>query len=326
MEKKNIFVTGCAGFIGSQLCERLINQGHQVFGIDNFNSHLYHHDLKENRWGNTGMGLYYRDIRSKIILRSALLKSDIDFDYVIHLAAHAGVRDSLGNENEYHSNNIDGTQSLIDVIKESNKDTKVIYASTSSVYGGTPMPSDGWIEDDVRGHQLNPYAYTKFVNECQFKSSGLPNVGLRFFTVYGPWGRPDMALFQFVRSVLDNKPIDLYNYGKMKRDFTYIDDILDGIEIVMKNFDQGKIESNEIFNIGRGEQVNLVDFVSAIESCCGKRAVTNMVEKHPADTIETWSNIDKLGQYGYKPKVSINEGVKKFYEWYVDYTSKYGEL
>jgi len=326
MDKKKIFVTGCAGFIGSQLCERLINQGHEVLGIDNFNSHLYHHDLKENRWRTTGMGLYYRDIRSKIILKSAIMRSNIDFDYIIHLAAHAGVRDSLGNENEYHSNNIDGTQSLIDIVKESGKDTKIIYASTSSVYGGTPMPATGWVEDDIRGHQLNPYAYTKFVNECQFKSSGLQNVGLRFFTVYGPWGRPDMALFQFVRSVLDNKPIDLYNYGKMKRDFTYIDDILDGIEIVMKNFDEGKIESNEIFNIGRGEQVDLVDFVSAIESCCGKKAITNMVEKHPADTVETWSNIDKLGQYGYKPKVSINEGVKRFYEWYVDYTSKYGEL
>jgi len=326
MDKKKIFVTGCAGFIGAQLCKRLKQDGHEVIGIDNFNAQLYDSKLKSNRWKIHGVPTYERDVRSRIILHSVMVHHGTDFDYIIHLAAHAGVRQSMGEENEYHSNNIDGTQLLIDEFRKHNPDVKVIYASTSSVYGGTPMPATGWVEDDIRGHQLNPYAYTKFVNECQFKSSGLQNVGLRFFTVYGPWGRPDMALFQFVRSVLDNKPIDLYNYGKMKRDFTYIDDILDGIEIVMKNFDEGKIESNEIFNIGRGEQVDLVDFVSAIESCCGKKAITNMVEKHPADTVETWSNIDKLGQYGYKPKVSINEGVKRFYEWYVDYTSKYGEL
>lgn len=325
MDKKKILITGCAGFIGSQLCDRLLKEGHEVIGIDNFNRHLYDHKLKKNRWKINRIDMFERDLRSEIILRGIFLENP-DIDYVIHLAAHAGVRDSFGKENEYHSNNIDGTQTLIDFIKNNSPETKVIYASTSSVYGGTPVPERGWVEDDVRGHQLNAYAYTKFVNECQFKVSGLQNVGLRFFTVYGPWGRPDMALFQFTRNILDEKSISLYNHGYMRRDFTYIDDILDGIQIVMKNFDAGEIESNEIFNIGRGEQVELTDFVSAIENCCGKKAIIEYVDKHPADTTETWSNIDKLRQYGYEPKTDIQEGVRKFYEWYVDYKSKYGEV
>lgn len=325
MDKKKILVTGCAGFIGSQLCDRFVKQGHEVIGIDNFNRHLYDHKLKRNRWKINRIDIYERDLRSKIILRGIFLENP-DIDYVIHLAAHAGVRDSFGKENEYHSNNIDGTQTLIDFIKDNSPETKVIYASTSSVYGGTPVPERGWVEDDVRGHQLNAYAYTKFVNECQFRVSGLQNVGLRFFTVYGPWGRPDMALFQFTRNILDGTPISLYNHGYMRRDFTYIDDILDGIEIVMKNFDAGEIESNEIFNVGRGEQVELDDFVSAIENCCEKKAVIEYADKHPADTTETWSNIDKLKQYGYQPKTDIQEGVENFYKWYIDYTRKHGEV
>lgn len=325
MDKKKILITGCAGFIGSQLCDRLLKEGHEVIGIDNFNRHLYDHKLKKNRWKINRIDMFERDLRSEIILRGIFLENP-DIDYVIHLAAHAGVRDSFGKENEYHSNNIDGTQTLIDFIKNNSPETKVIYASTSSVYGGTPVPERGWVEDDVRGHQLNAYAYTKFVNECQFKVSGLQNVGLRFFTVYGPWGRPDMALFQFTRNILDGKSISLYNHGYMRRDFTYIDDILDGIQIVMKNFDAGEIESNEIFNIGRGEQVELTDFVSAIENCCGKKAIIEYVDKHPADTTETWSNIDKLKEYGYQPKTDIQEGVENFYKWYIDYTRKHGEV
>lgn len=324
MEKKKILVTGSAGFIGSQLINRLIQKGHKASGIDNFNSHLYNFKLKHDRHEEFTHKLYDRDIRSGLLIEHVARHEPPDI--VIHLAAHAGVRDSFGNEGEYHSNNIDGTQNLIDKFKKYSPNTKFIYASTSSVYGGTPISENGWIEEDIRGHQLNAYAYTKFVNECQFKTSGLQNVGLRFFTVYGPWGRPDMALFQFTKNILDGRPISLYNYGNMKRDFTYIDDILDGIEIVLEKFDAGEIESNEIFNIGRGEQVDLLDFVSAIENCCGKKAITELVEKHPADTVETWSSTKKLEAYGYKPKTSIKEGVREFYEWYVDYTSKYGEL
>lgn len=324
MKKKTIMVTGCAGFIGSQLCDRLKKQGHKVIGMDNFNSHLYNFKLKTSRAIKFSLEVYDKDVRSSSAVNHILMAHAPDF--VIHLAAHAGVRDSYGKENEYHSNNIDGTQNLIDRIRETKPDTKVIYASTSSVYGGTPVPEDGWVESDVRGHQLNAYAYTKFVNECQFKISGLQNVGLRFFTVYGPWGRPDMALFRFTRNILDGTPINLYNHGYMRRDFTYIDDILDGIETVLKNFDAGEIESNEIFNIGRGEQVELIDFVSIIEECCGKKATMEFVDKHPADTTETWSNVNKLRQYGYEPQTNIQDGVRKFYEWYVEYTNKNGEL
>jgi UDP-glucuronate 4-epimerase len=330
MDKLNILITGGAGFIGSHLYQRLKDK-HNVFCLDNFNDHLYDPKLKRKRVNEFKITHWQRDIRSAQLNDVTFLKpSEVThFDYVIHLAAHAGVRDSFGKESEYHSNNIEGTQQLIDAIKympEGRKKPRVIYASTSSVYGGTPITEKGWVEDDVRAHQLNAYAYTKYVNECQFKASGLENVGLRFFTVYGPWGRPDMALFQFTKKILDGETIDVYNYGDMKRDFTYIDDIIDGIEIVLNNFEEGNIESNEIFNIGRGEQVPLMDFIKAIERNCGKEAIMNLCEKHPADTKETWSNTEKLQALGYNPKVSIDEGVKQFFEWYKEWIPKLGDV
>jgi len=330
MDKLKILITGGAGFIGSQLYARLADK-HDVVSMDNYNDHLYHPKLKTQRTKQFELTFWDRDIRSDILMNSSLINHGGagPFDYIIHLAAHAGVRDSFGNEAEYHSNNIDGTQKLIDVINdmpEGMKRPRVIYASTSSVYGGTPITENGWVEDNVKAHQLNAYAYTKYVNECQFKSSGIDNVGLRFFTVYGPWGRPDMALFQFTKKILDGETIDVYNYGDMKRDFTYIDDILDGIEIVLEKFDSREIESNEIFNIGRGEQVQLMDFIKAIERETGKGAKMNLCEKHPADTKETWSNTEKLQALGYSPKVSIDEGVKKFFEWYKEWIPKLGDV
>jgi UDP-glucuronate 4-epimerase len=326
MDNKRILVTGAAGFIGSQLCLRLTGMGHDVIGCDNWNSHLYDPWLKVKRHTNFGMQIMDMDIRDELMLGNLLndqrLIPDVvgePFDYVIHLAAHAGVRDSFGKESEYHSNNIDGTQNLINLFENYSPQTKFIYASTSSVYGGTPISENGWKEDFVQAHQLNAYAYTKYINECQFGISKLFSTGLRFFTVYGPWGRPDMALFQFTKSTLDGTPIKVYNYGDMKRDFTYIDDILDGICIVLANVESGVIPNNEIFNIGRGEQVQLMDFISEIEKNVGKEVTKEMVAKHPADTKETWSNTDKLQKLGYTPKVSIAEGVAKFYEWYKNF-------
>jgi len=306
-----VLVTGAAGFIGSQLCDRLQKRGLSVKGIDNFNDHLYTPRLKRDRMVHFGLDIWGCDMRDEIKLEALL--GDFRPDVIVHLGAMAGVRDSLGKEKSYHQNNIDATQNLIDICKRHLPDTRIVYASTSCVYAGSPVP---WVEGKETGKQLNAYGYTKWANECQMQSSGLNTVGLRFFTVYGPWGRPDMALFDFTKNILDGKEITVYNYGDMKRDFTYVDDILDGIEVVLDNTD---IESGEIFNIGRGEQVALMDFINEIEKNTGKEAIKNLAPKHPADTLETWSNTSKLQALGYEPKVSIAEGVERFYEWYKEY-------
>ena len=308
---KKVLVTGAAGFIGSQLSKRLMNRGLHVKGIDNFNEHLYTPRLKVDRMNHFVLDIWGCDLKDEVKLE-ALLR-DFQPDTIVHLAAMAGVRDSMGKEKSYHENNIDATQNLIDICKEHLPETRIVYASTSCVYAGSPVP---WTEGQESGKQLNAYGYTKWANECQMQSSGLNNIGLRFFTVYGPWGRPDMALFDFTKNILDEKEIIVYNYGDMKRDFTYVDDILDGIEVVLDNTE---IPSNEIFNIGRGEQVALMDFIGEIEKNTGKDAIKKLAPKHPADTLETWANTSKLQALGYKPKVDIAEGVEAFYEWYKTY-------
>jgi UDP-glucuronate 4-epimerase len=308
---KKILVTGAAGFIGSQLAGRLQNNGYEVKGIDNFNRHLYDPKLKIDRMTHFDLFIWNCDLADDI--KTEALLREFSPDVIIHLAAHAGVRDSMGKEKQYHRNNIDATQNLIDVCKKYLPDTRIIYASTSCVYAGSQVP---WTEGQETGKQLNAYGYTKWANECQFQSSGLNTVGLRFFTVYGPWGRPDMALFDFTNKILDGEEITVYNYGNMKRDFTFVEDILDGIECVLNH---PEIESGEIFNIGRGEQVELMEFITQIEKNVGKEAIKNLAPKHPADTLETWSNTSKLEALGYQPKVSIAEGVERFYEWYKTY-------
>jgi UDP-glucuronate 4-epimerase len=305
-----VLVTGAAGFIGSQLSDRLQKRGLTVKGIDNFNNHLYTPELKVDRMKHFDLDIWGCDLKDEVKLE-ALLR-DFRPDTIVHLAAMAGVRDSMGKEKSYHANNIDATQNLIDICKQHLPETRIVYASTSCVYAGSQTP---WTEGQETGKQLNAYGYTKWANECQMQSSGLNTTGLRFFTVYGPWGRPDMALFDFTKNILDGKEITVYNYGKMKRDFTYVEDILDGIEVVLDNDNL----LGEIFNIGRGEQVELLDFIGEIEKQTGKTAIKNLAPKHPADTLETWSNTDKLQALGYDPKVSIAEGVEKFYEWYKTY-------
>lgn len=310
-----ILVTGAAGFIGSQLMNRLKNNGHKVLGIDNYNDHLYDPSLKVARTQHFGLDIRVCDIRDYDGLKQTV--EGFQPDQIVHLAAHAGVRDSFGKERSYHSNNIDGTQNLIEVCKDT--DIKVIYSSTSSVYGMTPIPEEGWTEDLVTAKQRNAYAYTKYVNEIQFAISGVQNIGLRFFTVYGPWGRPDMALFDFTKKMLDKEQINVYNYGDMKRDFTYVEDILDGIELIINSFDS--LESGEIFNIGYGQQVQLMDFVEEIEKNVGQKADINLAPRHPADTLETWSNTNKLQQLGYNPSTDVKQGISNFYNWYVEYHS-----
>jgi len=308
MEK--YLVTGAAGFIGSQLLNRLKTRSAIARGIDNYNDHLYSPQLKSDRAHHFDIDVRNIDLRNERELEKVIVAYRPTT--IIHLAAHAGVRDSFGKEKQYHSNNIDATQNLIDLCKKHIPNVRIIYASTSCVYAGSELP---WTEGKETGKQLNPYGWTKWVNECQFQSSGLHNIGLRFFTVYGPWGRPDMALFDFTKKILVEEEITVYNYGNMKRDFTYVEDILDGIECVIDN----EVESGEIFNIGRGQPVQLMDFIEEIEKNTGKKAIKNLVPKHPADTLETWSNTSKLESLGYCPDTDISVGIKNFYEWYMEY-------
>jgi len=309
-----ILVTGAAGFIGSQLTARLRDQGYTVKGLDNYNNHLYEPDLKVKRVDHFDIDVVPCDLRMIPGSGIALDKLLIDFapTHIIHLGAHAGVRDSFGKEKQYHANNIDATQNLIDICKEHLPDVRIIYASTSCVYAGSELP---WTEGRETGKQLNPYGWTKWSNECQMQGSGLNTTGLRFFTVYGPWGRPDMALFDFTKNILAGNEITVYNYGNMKRDFTYIDDILGGIECILF----ADLQAGEIFNIGRGQPVELMDFVREIEKNTGCEAKINYAPQHPADTLETWSNSSKLMALGYTPTTSIAEGVANFYEWYKEY-------
>ena len=308
MEK--YLVTGAAGFIGSQLLNRLKTRSAIARGIDNYNDHLYSPQLKSDRAHHFDIDVRNIDLRNERELEKVIVAYRPTT--IIHLAAHAGVRDSFGKEKQYHSNNIDATQNLIDLCKKHIPNVRIIYASTSCVFAGSELP---WTEGKETGKQLNPYGWTKWVNECQFQSSGLHNIGLRFFTVYGPWGRPDMALFDFTKKILVEEEITVYNYGNMKRDFTYVEDILDGIECVIDN----EVESGEIFNIGRGQPVQLMDFIEEIEKNTGKKAIKNLVPKHPADTLETWSNTSKLESLGYCPDTDISVGIKNFYEWYMEY-------
>lgn len=207
MNNMKILVTGAAGFIGSQLSRRLMDDGHTVKGIDNFNSHLYEPELKRDRMVHFGLDIWGCDLKDPI--KTEALLRDFEPEVIIHLAALAGVRDSLGKEKHYHANNIDATQNLIDICKTHLPNVRIIYASTSCVYAGSQVP---WTEGNETGKQLNAYGYTKWANECQMQSSGLNTVGLRFFTVYGPWGRPDMALFDFTKNILAGNEITVYNY------------------------------------------------------------------------------------------------------------------
>jgi len=306
-------ITGCAGFIGYHLAQSLQDDGHKVSGFDNFN-HYYDVSLKNARANNLrerSIEVSYVDLKDLTGLTEFMKRHKPDI--VMHLAAYAGVRHSLEEPQTYIDNNVTGTQNLIEACNAAGVD-QVVYASTSCTMAGNELP---WKEDEKCGYQLNPYGYTKFTNEAQFMSSSITRtVGLRFFTVYGPWGRPDMALFDFTKNIVAGEPIKLFNHGDMIRDFTYVDDIVNGIVIVLNQSLSQTEEFNEIYNIGYGEQVQLVDFVDHIETNLGRKAKRKLVPKHPADTQATWSDTTKLQKLGYKPTVSIAEGVERFVSWY----------
>lgn len=312
---KHVMVTGGAGFIAYHLIQSLVEDGYEVSAFDNYNPY-YNPDLKFDRaenLSNIGVSVANIDLKDKQRLSDFIEKNKPDI--VMHLAAYAGVRHSLSEPQTYIDNNITGTQNLINVCTKLGID-KVVYASTSCTMAGNELP---WKESDKTGYQLNPYGYTKSANENQFMSSDIANtIGLRFFTVYGPWGRPDMALFDFTNNIVAGKPIELFNYGDMIRDFTYVDDIVQGIRIIFNEI-QKHDKLSEVYNIGYGDQVKLVDFVEHIENNLDKKAIRNLVPMHPADTYATWSDTTKLQALGYKPTTPISVGVAKFIEWYKSY-------
>lgn len=307
-----IMITGIAGFIGFHTAKHFKELGHEVWGLDNFNSY-YDPELKQKRAMilRTQHGISVEKIDIKNSEELDFIVSNFKPDTCIHLAAMAGVRYSMDHADEYITNNCLGTLNLIRTLEKYQCDN-VIYASTSCVMHGNPLP---WGESDYLYPQINPYGYTKYINESQFHISKIPNaMGLRFFTVYGPWGRPDMALFDFTKNILAGNPITLFNYGDMKRDFTYVDDIVQGISCVFHN-----MTSRDMYNIGRGEQVELTRFVNAIQDSLGKVAEIKYAPKHPADAVETWSDTTKLQKIGYKPSTSIEQGVDNFVQWYRSY-------
>lgn len=312
----NIFITGCAGFIGSAVAKKLLQKNHKVVGVDNFNDY-YDPKLKRDRariFLKNSLEIILADIIDKKKLHSLFEKNS--FDVICHLAAQAGVRYSLTDPYVYEKTNILGTLTLFELAREF-KIPKIVYASSSSVYGASPTIP--FSENDPVQYPLSLYAATK--RSCELIAYtyhhlyGFKCVGLRYFTVYGPWGRPDMALFKFVKSILHEKSIDVYNYGDMERDFTYIDDIVDGtVRALEKSFEY------EIFNLGNNMPIKLDYFIEIIEKQLGKKAKKKLLTLQPGDIIKTYADITKAKKFlGWKPKMPIEEGVMRFIEWYKEY-------
>lgn len=327
-------VTGAAGFIGFHTIKRLLEAGHAVVGIDNLNDY-YDVNLKQTRVNLLQSPLFsFRKIDIAHQHPMSQLFAEEKFDRVIHLAAQAGVRYSLENPHVYAEANLIGHLNVLEGCRH-NKVEHLLYASSSSVYGlNRKMPFS--TEDSV-DHPVSLYAATKKANELMSHTYshlyGLPTTGLRFFTVYGPWGRPDMALFKFTKAMLEGKSIDVYNYGKMKRDFTYVDDIVEAIirmqDVIPQADPTWTVESGSpasssapyhIYNIGNSSPVELMDYITALEEALGIEAQKNMMPIQAGDVLETSADTQPLyDTIGFKPQTSVKEGVKKFVEWYKTY-------
>ena len=307
-----IFITGIAGFIGFHLARELKAYGHDVLGCDNYNG-MYSPHLKMDRCKVLEMAeIPVKNVDIGFLNEAAVEDSDI----IVHLAAWAGVRHSLEQPNIYTKNNILGTQGVIDIAEK--LDIPVVYASSSSVYAGQKPP---FTEDMNFKHHLNPYAWSKYVNECQFKHSKLrSSIGFRFFTVYGPYGRPDMALHGFTDKIIKDEPIEVFGHGKMSRDFTYVQDIVNGVQLLIDKVH--RIDGHEIYNIGSGESVPLMSFVRLIEENLERKAKINYVDMHAADIRHTLADITEIKTLGYRPMTSIETGIRSFISWYKDYYQK----
>ena len=330
-----ILVTGAAGFIGMHASERLLARGDEVIGLDNLNDY-YDPTLKEARLARLTPQKSFRFVKMDVADRPGMerLFAEEKFDRVIHLAAQAGVRYSLQNPHAYIDSNVVGFMNILEGCRHS-KVQHLVYASSSSVYGGnTKMP---FSERDSVDHPVSIYAATKKANELMAHTYshlyGLPTTGLRFFTVYGPWGRPDMALFLFTKAIIEGRPIDVFNHGKMKRDFTFVDDIVEG---VIRTLDRtaaadAAFDSNlpdpgrsnvpyRVFNIGNNDPVELMAFVAAIEDTLGMKAQKNFMPLQDGDVPSTYADTDELNAWtGFAPATSVKDGVARFVAWYRDY-------
>jgi UDP-glucuronate 4-epimerase len=330
-----ILITGIAGFIGYQLGKRLLEEKWQVVGIDNMNAY-YDVQLKIDRLkqleGKENFQFYQMDISDKTGM--AKVFSQEGFDSVVNLAAQAGVRYSLTNPYAYIESNISGFTNILEGCRH-HQVKHLVFASSSSVYGAnTNMPFS--VHQNV-DHPMSLYAATKKANELMAHTYaslyGLPVTGLRFFTVYGPWGRPDMALFLFTKAILAGKPINVFNNGKMRRDFTYIDDIVEGVVRVIERIPESNPDWRgdrpdpatsyapyNIFNIGNNNPIELLSFINIIEDALGKKAIKNMMPMQPGDVPATYADIDDLMQLvGFTPKVPIDIGIRRFIDWYTGY-------
>ena len=333
--KKKIVVTGSAGFIGYFLSIKLLEQGNNVIGIDNHNNY---YDPKIKNARRERLIKYPNYKHYKIDLKDDKSLNKVFKDHkpnrVVNLAAQAGVRYSIENPLAYINSNIVGFANILENCR--NYDVEhLVYASTSSVYGAnTKMP---FSEHDSSNHPLSVYAASKKSNELMAHTYShlyqLPTTGLRFFTVYGPWGRPDMALFKFTKAILEEKSIDVFNHGKHTRDFTYVDDIVEGVIKALENVAISNVDWNSnqpdpatskapwrIYNIGNNDPVQLMDYIYALEKNLKKKAKINFLPLQPGDVPDTYANVDNLkSQFNYKPSTSVFEGVSKFVKWYKSY-------
>jgi UDP-glucuronate 4-epimerase len=332
-----VLVTGAAGFIGMHVSQNLLNRGDQVVGLDNL-SDYYDVNLKLARLAkiqdSSGFTFIKADLADRAALESCFEENN--FDAVINLAAQAGVRYSLENPHAYVDSNIVGFMNVLECCRHYNIG-HLVYASSSSVYGlNSSMPFS--IHDNV-DHPISLYAASKKANELMAHTYshlyGLPTTGLRFFTVYGPWGRPDMALFLFTEAIVKGEPIKVFNNGEMLRDFTYIDDIVEGVVRVLDkpatpntawNSDSPDPGTSpapyRLYNIGNNNPVKLLDFIAAIEQALGKQAIKNMLPIQPGDVAATYANIDDLeSDVGYRPSMPTEKGIEHFVAWYRGYYS-----
>jgi UDP-glucuronate 4-epimerase len=330
-----VLVTGAAGFIGSATARRLLARGDEVVGLDNLNDY-YDVNLKKAR-----LALLQKEPRFRFVLLDLANREGMDalfraerFDRVVHLGAQAGVRYSIENPHVYVDSNVVGTLHVLEGCRHHGVQ-HLVYASTSSVYGAnTKMPFS--VHQNV-DHPLSLYAATKKANELMAHTYaslyGLPVTGLRFFTVYGPWGRPDMALFLFTRNILQGKPIDVFNYGKHRRDFTYVDDIVGGVVAALDHVATGNAAWDSdcpdpgtskapyrLYNIGNAQPVDLMHYIEVLEQRLGRKAEKNLLPLQQGDVPDTWADVEDLvTDVGYRPATPVETGVSRFVDWYLDY-------
>ncbi len=320
--EKIFLITGCAGFIGFFLSSRLLTEGFSVIGLDNMNDY-YDVSLKQARLTKLKNFEKFQCVFASLEDTETINKlfTEHKIAVVINLAAQAGVRYSLENPRAYTSSNIVGFLNILEACRHYPVE-HLIYASSSSVYGGnTQMPFS--TKDNV-DHPISLYAATKKGNELMAYTYshlyGIKTTGLRFFTVYGPWGRPDMALFKFTKAILHGHPIDVYNFGKMKRDFTYIDDIVEGMFRLIEKQGPNGTTPYKIYNIGNNKPINILDFINVLEEKLGRKAKKIFLPMQPGDVPETYADITDLTEAtGFTPTTSIEEGISRFVQWYVDY-------